>query len=223
MLLCNCPKCNSKVIYKQDSSTKLYYIECDTCKKEGITIRVENFDLITCIKKWNNRPLIDFLLKDLPNTINFFKFINGENYTFLKDNTIKEKYEDIYLNTTLFLTGWMIFKNNTIIPCYKSHLEVCKEYLNININVNIEDGNAFIEKLVLNGAIRITFYGKAIGIDYNKKALSKQNINTFLKCFYDNYTSYLQYIKEFIFNDISSKTLVFNTFDEAVLYIDSIK
>ena len=221
MLLCNCPKCNSKVIYKQDLVTNLYYIECDNCKKEGITIKVEDLDLLHCIKKWNNRPLIDFFLEDLPNTINFLKFINGENHTFLKDIKNKEKYEDIYLNNTPILTGWMIFKNNTIIPCYKSHLEVCKEYL--NINVNIEDGDTFIEKLVLNGAIRITFYGKAIGIDYNEKALSKQNVNTFLKCFYDNYTSYLQYIKEFVFNDISSKTLIFNTFDEAVLYIDSIK
>lgn len=222
MSICNCPKCNSVVGYTKDLTGK-YKIICENCKKNGITIEVEGNSLDEVLKKWNDRPLIKLFLRNLNETFDFFKLLAGKTQDLKFYDKTRESFNRIYLNDMNYLVGWFIFKNKQIFTCFEDHINILLTTLGFDSSELSEQQKEDILKTsLLNGNIRITFYGKTLGIEWNKEKITKDIKNILIDLFYDNYNTYLKNISEFIFVDIKTdKTECIYSFNDMILYIDS--
>lgn len=224
MNICNCPKCNCGVSYSKLENSH-YVISCKKCHDNGVIIEAHGNTLEEAIKKWNDRPLIKLFLRDIDFTYKYLQGLNGNlEHDMNVDNTINKGFGGIFLNDCNYLGGWIITKQCEIFQCIQTHEDLIFDILKIDTtNLTREQKAHLADIAVKNGLIRITFFGRTLAIDFNKSIITKKIKDTLITLLYDNLSSYIKNIREFIFSDIKTNKIdyIYN-FNDVIIYIDSL-
>lgn len=229
MQLKMCPVCGNRPAPYFDG--KKHIIECEYCKTNGFTVRVEDTDLIKAIKTWNYRELFNRMLVDCDYFTNVLKQYSGYKYTELEEINLEKDerfkfYNNMFFNTRGATRGCLIDKKGNIIKCYQSHISIVLDYLGLSdtIDQNSNEVHDLVKKSVNQGLfVRVTICGRHLAVEVNSKSSNKTQIDSLIDYITSNKNDDLKDIINWgLYNQYDKSNLMFydyNEFLNAILFL----
>lgn len=222
-----CPVCRKDCTLYKDNN--LYILECPNCKKNGLTIRIENKNYDDLIKIWNNREADNFLMKYPRESITFIELLNGKQ---IDSDKVKEilkdfDYKKIELDVSSTL-GYIEDLEGNIYSCTRSHIETLLSSLGIEMTIdyNQTSFDAIIQTVFTKrGYIKISTQAKCMMLEINYEKVNKKQIDSLIKFLSEDpkrFKDIKVYYIDLFDDEENCKIEVFYTLNDLILFLDKL-
>lgn len=210
-----CPFCLSDPISHWNNDNSLYIIECPTCSKKGITIKIENQDSLEAQKLWNNREYDNYIYNNIDSIKEILTEESGLN---IKSEEHQKIFDTLRLDNKN--EGYFIMPNLDVINCNDDHTKELLKYLNIySETTSFTDADICLKFGVLRISIMSGCLMVAIPKKYKREQLHKA-IEIICQTKYSNLNNY--YFYRLINND-DEEYISYNNINDLIMRIEDVK
>ena len=224
----HCPICMNDCSIYYDQEKKIHILECLNCKKNGITIHVENKNYDDLLKLWNHRAMEDYILQHPEESVMYLKLLNGEKIDINVIKKVLDKFDYKRIDVDqLEIFGYLEDLKGNIAVCEKSHIGTLLESLGLSdipfTNQTTLDSvvqNIFLKR----GYIKISTQAKCMMLEINTELATKVQIDKlieFISTFIGKNDIRVYYLDLFDCEE-NCKIEVFYTLNDLILFLDSI-
>ena len=224
----HCPICMSDCLIYYDESRDLHILECQNCKKNGITIRLENKNYDELLRLWNNRSMENYILEHPEEAVMYLKLLNGEEIDteIVKKVLTNYDYKKIDVDSHLIF-GYLEDPKGNISICEKSHINTLLDALGLEDipSTNQTSLDAIVQNIFLKrGYIKISTQAKCMMFEINIEKINKIQVDKLIDfvSIPKNTEGIKVYYLDLFDSNENCKLEVFYKLNDLILFLDTL-